>query len=111
MEKQAQIANAWWEIREQVTGRFDQLTNAEWRELFITLNLEVHVNRRVGDKQGKLIELPNSCLSSFLSLDDGLPFHKSVDSGDEIQICFGLPASVERVIEIVSSRAGARYSY
>lgn len=107
LDKQAQVANAWWEIRERVRGRYDQLTNAEWRELFIALNLEIHVNDHPFAERGKVLHYELG--GGYPPLDEQLPadevFSTGIDPEDKTQICFGLPASIERVSEIVSSRA------
>ena len=113
LKQQADIASTWWELREQVTGKIDQLTNAEWRELFIGLNLEVHVRDRYNpqtwrdgwylDENGLLRDQDALWLASMPRPLDQV--------GDlDIEICFGLPVTVDteqakRVGEIVFSRA------
>jgi hypothetical protein len=109
LKQQAEIASTWWELREQVTGKVDQLTSAEWRELFIALNLEVHVRDR---------ENPATWRDSWYLDENGHlrsqnainPVTKQPSEIDDIEICFGLPVKVDteqagRVGEIVFSGA------
>jgi hypothetical protein len=103
LEKQADIADTWWKLRERVAGRIDQLTSAEWREIFITLNLQVSVRDRENpdtwhqdwyqDENGALVQ------------DDENGQPREVQ--DDVEIWFGIPTNTERadrVGEIVFGR-------
>jgi len=72
------------EIRSKVTGRLlNELSQAEWRELFMALNLEIHVRDRNNPATWPETELENS---------EELP---------EMDIRWGLPLKAERVSDIV----------
>jgi hypothetical protein len=108
LNRQAEIASTWWELTKQVTGRLEQLTNAEWRGLFIALNLEVHVRDRYNpetwrdgwylDENGLLRDKGALALASMPR-----PLDEVGDLG--IEICFGLPVKVGA--EVVSYDVGA----
>ena len=106
LNKRADITSTWLELRKRVTGEIDELTDAGWRELFIALNLELHVRDRANpqtwrdgwylDDNGLLRDQDARLLASMPRGTD------RVDDLD-IEICFGLTLGVEAE---VGRRAG-----
>lgn len=126
LEKQAEIASTWWELREQYIGRLDhdlgQLSSADWRELFIALNLEIHVRDRHTPETWRDGWHPDAWQDGWyfdenrlLRGQDGvvltnMPSGAEREEHPDVEICFGLPMKVDteqanRVGEIVFSRA------
>jgi len=108
LSRQAGIVATWREVRERFTGKMDELSNAEWRELFIALNLEVHV--RDGDNPATWPE--GWYLGKTAVVSDGdiiSPVSEESTEVDDIEIWFGIPLGAdrnqtERVGEIVFNR-------
>jgi hypothetical protein len=122
LSRQADIASTWRALREQVAGRIDQLTSAEWRDLWITLNLEIHVRDRDNPETWRDGWHPDAWQDGwyfdenrFLRGQGGVvltsvPRGADREEHPDIEICYGLRVNVDaeqvnRVSEIVFSRA------
>jgi len=86
LNRQAEAVASLEQIQAKVRGRIDKLTKAEWRELFIALNLEVQV-RMADDPEVWPDEL------------HGI-FAKG-STASKVKVCFGLPIKTEQVGTIV----------
>lgn len=86
LDCQAEAVASLEQIQAKVRGKIDKLTKAEWRELFIALNLEVQV--RTADDP---VTWPDDWWGN-------LPMG-SVAS--KVKVCFGLPIKTEQIGAIV----------
>jgi hypothetical protein len=105
------------QIQAKVGDRLNRLTKAEWRELFIALNLEIHIRDsndpntwpdhwweyRItpGKKITQIYIDGPSSLSGESGIEIALPTPFRPPYGDEIEICFGLPLKNQRISGIV----------
>jgi hypothetical protein len=122
LQKQADIASIWWQLKDRVSGRLDQLTGAEWREIWITLNLEVNVRDRHNPETWRDGWHPDAWQDGsyfdenrLLRGQDGIvltstPMGADREEHPDIEICYGLPVKVDveqanRISEIVFTRA------
>lgn len=86
LDRQAEAVASLEQIQAKVRGRIDKLSKAEWRELFMALNLEIHI-RTVDDPEVWPDEL------------HGI-FAKG-SAASKVKVCFGLPIKTEQVGAIV----------
>lgn len=103
---QAEAAMSLQEIQAGIKGRLDHLTNAEWRELFTTLNLELHIR-----DENDLATWEDYGFDEELNPMDNYDqwWEQTIEYEKWIDIRFGLPlmrVPTDRVSEIVFKRAG-----
>lgn len=103
---QAEAAMSLQEIQAGIKGRLDHLTNAEWRELFTTLNLELHIR-----DENDLATWEDYGFDEELNPIDNYDqwWEQTIEYEKWIDIRFGLPlmrVPTDRVSEIVFKRAG-----
>jgi len=125
LSQQDKVIEAWHEIRKRLSdrlggyrrdGKFDaclintewHLTNTEWRELFIALNLEVQVR----DKDNSATWAKDWRMNQNGRLVDGddQPVDQCIPEQGDIEIWFGIPQKieadrVEQIGDIVFNRA------
>jgi len=95
------------QIRDRFSGRLNELTHAEWREIFIALNLEIHVSNH-DEPDGPYLRLssPDVTISylkgkhDFQALQIRRPEHAHV----KIRIGLPLASTREQVSDIVFDR-------
>jgi len=95
------------QIRDRFSGRLNELTQAEWREIFIALNLQIHVNNHdEPDSPYLRLSSPDVTISylkgkhDFQALQMRRPEHAHV----EIRIGLPLASTREQVSDIVFDR-------
>ena len=93
LDREAEAVATLQQIRADFKDRLGQLTNAEWRELFIALNLEIHVR----DKDN-----PETWTDRW---SQDTQFNIAPANRRDIEITFGLPLKAEPIRDIVFTRA------
>lgn len=86
LDRQAEAVASLQQIQAKVRGRLDELTKAEWRELFIALNLQIQV--KTADEP---VTLP----------DDWLGNRPLCSMASKVEVRFGIPIKTEQVGAIV----------
>lgn len=92
LDCQAEAVASLEQIQAKVRGRIDELTKAEWRELFMALNLEIHVRTEDDPEVWPNDWLKNRPMCSMAS---------------KVEVYFGVPIEAQQVGSIVLTAPGS----
>ena len=107
LNREAEAIGSLQQIKDRFFYRLDELTEAEWRELFIALNLCIHVVRHTEPGDAKLrLSSPEVTISYFRGNRDIEELQKRQPEPADVEVRIGLPLgeSEEPVSNIVFTR-------
>ncbi|MFC2041239.1 hypothetical protein ACFLTY_02820 [Chloroflexota bacterium] len=107
LNREAEAIGSLQQVRDRFFHRLDELTEAEWRELFIALNLCIHVVRHTEPGDAKLrLSSPEVTISYFHGNRDIEELQKRQTEPADVEVRIGLPLgeSEEPVGNIVFTR-------
>jgi len=107
LNREAEAIVSLQQIKDRFYRRLDELTEVEWRELFIALNLRIHVSQHSEAGSAELcLSSPDVSISYFRGKHDFEELQKRQPGPAEVEIRIGLPLgeSEEVVSDIVFTR-------
>ena len=107
LNREAEAIVSLQQIKDRFYRRLDELTEFEWRELFIALNLHIHVGQHSEPGNAELrLSSPDVTISYFRGKRDIEELQKRQPESADVEVRIGLPLgeSEEPVSEIVFTR-------
>ncbi|MFH0768818.1 MAG: hypothetical protein V1932_04540, partial [Chloroflexota bacterium] len=101
------------QIKDRFYSRLDLLTEVEWRELFVALNLRIHVGQHSEPGCAELsLSSPDVSISYFRGKHDFEELQKRQPKASQVEVRVGLSLgeSTEAVSNIVFTRPLSLYS-
>ena len=108
LNREAEAIVSLQQIKDRFYRRLDELTEVEWRELFIALNLGIHVGQHSEPGSAELcLYSPDVSISYFRGKHDFEELRKRQQGPAEVEVRIGLPLgeSEEGVSDIVFTRS------
>jgi len=108
LNREAEAITILRQIKDRFFGRLNELTDAEWRELFVALNLCMHVGEHTEPSSAEIrLSSPDVTISYFRGKRDFEELRKRQPKSAHVEVRIALPLaeSRERVSEIVFTKA------
>ncbi len=104
LDRETEAVRSWKNIKEKYFSRIDELTDSEWRELFIALNIVIPIGEDKGTQSADIrLSSPDATISYYQGKRDfeELLNNRPSSANIEVRVGLSLDDSYEPVTDIV----------